>query len=152
MKLISYKKIILCIALLLCIFASSGHLVLAQQGGDSAVRVTGENKTSTFTLKNPLQNVNSVGALVNKFIEIISYLLIIFAVLMIVWTGLQFILARGNPEKMKEEGKRLGYILIGVALVIGARILVTVIINTLQATGTVSPQVINQAHNAADNR
>ena len=40
------------------------------------------------------------------------------------------------------------YIVIGVAIIIGARIIVEVVINTLQATGTVSPGVINNAHNA----
>jgi hypothetical protein len=114
--------------------------------------VTGGNTQSTFTLRNPLKGIDSVGGLLAKFIEILSYLFILLAVLMIIWTGLQMILARGNPEKLKEQGQRLGYILIGVALVIGARVIITVIINTLEATGTVDPRVIQSTNRALDGR
>jgi hypothetical protein len=118
----------------------------------SAGDLGGGSGQSTFTLRNPLKGIDSVGGLLSKFIEILSYLLILFAVLMIIWTGLQMILARGNPEGLKEQGKRLGYILIGVALVIGARVIIMVIINTLEATGTVDPRVIQSTNRAIDGR
>ncbi len=155
MKFITNKKAYLITALLLFTIVGGYSVARAQSGTQPAIQTSAQGQQSsgrTFTLSNPLSGVTSVGALVNKFVEILSYILIIFAVLMIVYTGLQFILARGNPEKMKEEGKRLGYILIGVALVIGARILVMVVINTLQATGTVTPQVINQANQAVQGK
>ena len=161
MKFIHTKKIIIAVLLLSLLSVGVSQVAFANSPtsrtsvGDSGTQPgtrVGDSSGRTFTLSNPLSNVNSIGALVNKFVEILSYILIIFAVLMIVYTGLQFILARGNPEKMKEEGKRLGYILIGVALVIGARILVMVVINTLQATGTVNPQVIKQANQAVQGR
>jgi uncharacterized membrane protein len=123
----------------------------APAGATSGV-TGGGSSGSTFALKNPLKGINSVGGLLNKFIEILSYLLIIFAVLMIVYTGLKLILARGNPDELKEQGKRLGYILIGVALVIGARVIITVIINTLEATGTVDPAVIQSSRNGVQGR
>jgi hypothetical protein len=108
--------------------------------------ISGNQKT--FSLTNPLKGITSVGGLINKFIEIVSYLLILFAVLMIIWTGFQMVLARGKPDKLTEEGKRLGWILVGVALVIGARVIIMVIINTLQATGTVDPRVIQSTNRA----
>ncbi len=67
---------------------------------------------------------------------------------MLIWVGLQFVLAQGKPERMKELKNWLLWIVIGVAIVIGARIIVTVVINTLEATGTVSPRVIENANNA----
>ena len=106
---------------------------------------TGGNGTPvSYGITSPLNpNIKSVGALVNKFVEIFSYIAIIFAVLAIVWTGFQLILARGKPDKLTENGKRLGAILIGVAIVIGARVMINIIISTLEATGTVSPSTIN---------
>ena len=102
---------------------------------------------STFTLSNPL-NVDSIGALVESAVEIFSYLVILLAVLAFIWTGLQYILARGNAQTMKDATKRLGWIVVGVAIVIGARVIIRIVINTLQATGTVKPEVIQKANSA----
>ena len=100
------------------------------------------------TLVNPIK-YNSVGGLIQGFVEIFSYLVILFAVLAIVWVGFQFILARGNSERLKELKTWLLYIVIGVAIVIGARIIVTVVINTLSASGVVNSNVIQSAQDAA---
>jgi hypothetical protein len=155
-----FKKIIVIAWVMTTLIAGAGF-VQAQPGGTvtsggnapatnppGGSVTSGGTQTKTFALTNPLKGIDSVGALLNKFIEIVSYLLILAAVLMIVYTGLKLILARGNPEELKEQGKRLGYILIGVALVIGARVIITVVINTLQATGTVDPRVIQSTDRA----
>lgn len=111
------------------------------------------NNGALMTIQNPLSSkFNSVGSLVSGFAEIFSYLVVIFAVLALVWVGFQFILARGNGERMKELKNWLLYIVIGVAVVIGARIIISVVINTLSATGTVSPGVIQNAQNALQNK
>jgi hypothetical protein len=116
------------------------------QPGGSAVPPQGVPK-----LQNPLK-ANSVGELVQNFVEIVSYLVILFAVLMLVWTGLQYILARGNPTKMSDLSKRLMWIIVGIAIVIGARVIISIVINTLKATGTVDPTVIQSADNALQGR
>ncbi|MDE1975077.1 MAG: TrbC/VirB2 family protein [Patescibacteria group bacterium] len=126
---------------------SGGSSLTNGSGGSSLTTGAGGNKS--FYLQNPLSDkFNTVGGIVNGFMEILSYLAVLFAVLMLVWVGLQFILAQGKPERMNELKKWLYYIVIGVAIVIGARIIVQTVINTLQATGTVSTGVINNANNA----
>ncbi len=80
--------------------------------------------------------------------QIASYIAVLFGVLALVYVGLQFILARGNSERMKELSRWLMYIVIGIAVILGARIIVSVIIGTLQATGTVNPAIIQSAQNA----
>jgi hypothetical protein len=130
--------------------------VLAQ-GPGSASGPTGEPSASgptsggKFTLQNPLK-VKSLGGLIEAFVEVFSYLVILFAVLALVYVGLQYILARGNPERMKELSNWLLWIVVGVAVVIGARILVSVVINTLGASGVVDPKVIQSANNAIDGK
>mgnify|MGYP001608379131 CR=1 FL=1 len=115
----------------------------------TTVSGTTNRGSGTFYLQNPLDpKFNSVGGLVQGFLEIFSYLVVLLAVLMLIWVGLQFVLAQGKPERMKELKNWLLWIVIGVAIVIGARIIVTVVINTLEATGTVSPRVIENANNA----
>lgn len=100
-------------------------------------------------LQNPLK-VRTIGGLIQTAVEIFSYVVIIFAVLAFIWVGLQYILARGNSEKMKELSKWLGYIVIGVAVVIGARVIITIVINTLESTGVVDERVIQSARDARD--
>lgn len=113
--------------------------------------VTSSDSPSTFTLQNPLK-VDSIGGLVQNFVEIFSYIVILFAVLALVYVGLRFILARGDPSKMNELKSWLLWIVVGVAIVIGARIIIQVVINTLSATGAVDQSVINSTNNAINGR
>ncbi len=116
-------------------------------GGTTVPDTSSLNQTNTnvVTLKNPLQNVNSISDLILAFMKIVSYLAVIVGVLMLMWVGLQFVLARGNPEELKKRSNELLWIIIGIAVILGARILISVIINTLQATGTVNPAIIQSA-------
>ena len=127
----------------------SGNMAFAQGsiGGNqsnSGSSVGGSQPSTNIGIDNPLK-FNSVGALIKVSMEYFSYLVILFAVLALIYVGLQFVLAQGKPDKMRELKSWLGWIVVGVAIVIGARILVNVVINTLEATGTVSPGVINSA-------
>ena len=155
MSLQKFKLPILC--LLVACLALGGLQVIHAQSNTGTSQSPGTGSTGTSqspaptkvtTLQNPLSNINSVGSLVSKFVEVFSYLVILFAVLMLVWTGLQYILARGNAEQMKKLTNRLTYIVIGIAIVIGARVIIDVIINTLSATGTINSGTINSINRA----
>ncbi|MDD5165516.1 MAG: pilin [Candidatus Pacebacteria bacterium] len=100
------------------------------------------------TLTNPLKGVNSVSDLIFTFMKIISYIAVIFGVLMLMWVGLQFVLAQGKPEEIKKRSNQLLWVIVGIGIILGARILVSVIINTLDATGSVNSSVIQSAQNA----
>lgn len=152
----NFKKIILSIFILTAIITSMcSSLVFAQDSG-TIPKETSAPKAETsqiFTLKNPLK-VDSVGGLINAFLEIITYILIIFAVLMIIWTGFQFVYnaAMGNSSKLTELRSRLLWLVAGVAILIGARVIIQVVINTISATGSVSPQVIESANRAVQGK
>lgn len=126
----------------------------AQVGGTDLLpgaQIGGTDLTpgDTFGIKNPLDpKFNSVGSLVQGFVEIFSYLAILFAVLLLIWVGFRFILARGDSTKMNELKSWLLWIVVGVAVVIGARVIIQVIINTLSATGTVNQGVIQNVQKA----
>ena len=145
------------LALLIAVFSvSTATLVFA---ADPTKEVNTGAKTatptqtpqSTFTLQNPLK-VNSVGGLIQNFVVIFSYVVILFAVLALIWVGLQFILARGDVAKMKELKEWLLWIVVGVAVVIGARLIIQVVINTLSATGAIDQGIINSTDNALRGR
>lgn len=110
---------------------------------------TGGGTTNVTYLQNPLSSrFSSIGQIISGFLEILSYLAILLAVLAIIWIGLQFVLAAGNSEKIKELKMQLTWVVVGVAIVIGARIIVSLVVNTLSATGVVSPTVIQSANQA----
>lgn len=142
MKFNSQRSNVL-LAILVLLVIMMPVVTYAQSSNDS---------NGTVKLQNPLKNIDSVGSLVQKFVEIFSYIVILFAVLALIWVGLQFILARGDSTKMKELKEWLFWIVVGVAVVIGARIIIEVIINTLSATGTVDQSIINSTNNALNGR
>ncbi len=158
----SIKKISFTIAVLVLVMLQ-GTLVLAQTGvtsttgnsGSGATSVTGPDKSGIFTLQNPLKaDINSIGDLIQAFIDIVTYLLIIFAVLMFIYVGFLYIksAAEGNASKIKDLHTQLMWLVVGVAIVIGARVIVQVVINTISATGTINPSVIESANRAAERR
>lgn len=132
---------------------------LAQVGGTSDTQSGGggtsdspdNNSSGTFTLQNPLSSkIDSVGGLVKSFIEIFSYVAILFAVLVLVYIGFSYILAsaKGNAAEIEKLHTWLWWTIVGVAVVISARVIVEIVINTLNATGTISPGVFNSTSNA----
>ena len=57
-----------------------------------------------------------------------------------------------NPEEIKKRSNELLWIVIGIAVILGARILVSVIINTLEATGTVNSAIIQNDRSAINSQ
>lgn len=115
----------------------------------NAADTNSQPSKGTFTLSNPLK-VDSIGGLVQNFVEIFSYIAILFAVLALIYVGLRFILARGDPTKMNELKEWLLWIVVGVAVVIGARIIIQVVINTLSASGVVDQRTVQSFQKAAN--
>lgn len=115
--------------------------------GNTGRTNTPYKKPGTFTITNPLK-VSSVGALVQTGLEVFTYLVVLLAVLALVYVGFLFVMARGNSDKIKEYREWLWYIIIGVAVVLGANAMLRVVINTLGATGTINEGVIRSAKDA----
>lgn len=124
-------------------------MVPAVFADDGANTGNSGSDSGTVTLTNPLK-VDSIGGLVQNFVEIFSYLVILAAVLFLIWTGLQFILARGNPERMNELKNQLFWTIVGIAVVIGARLIIQVVINTLSASGAIEQGTIRSVQKALD--
>lgn len=143
--------IITAIFLFVFLILNFQSFVVFAQGGTSNPTPSGSmgttNKSSVFSLQNPLK-VDSLGGLIQAFVQIFTYLVVILAVLALVYVGLRYILARGNPDEMTRLSNWLLWIVVGVAIVIGARIIVSIVINTLGASGVVDQGIIQSANNA----
>ncbi len=141
------------------IFAQSNPSTVGSPGNPSNPATVGSpgnppnsstvGNDGVFYLQNPLNSkFNNVGSLVSGFVDIFTYLVVLFAALMIVYIGFRFVLARGNSKEISDLKNQLLWLVVGLAIVIGARIIIAVVINTLNSTGVVDPSVINSANNA----
>ena len=120
---------------------------MLQTTDGKSVSALPSNTGGTFSISNPL-NVNSVADVVSSGAQIFSYIVVLFGVLALIWTGLQYILAQGNSARITELKMQLLWIVIGIAIVIGARIIISIVINTLAATGVVNQRIIQSSTNA----
>ncbi len=58
-------------------------------------------------------------------------IIIVLAVLMIILSGFQFVTAQGNEEKIKKAKDTFKWTVIGVAIIIGARLIITILAEIL---------------------
>jgi hypothetical protein len=112
----------------------SGAPTTGTGSGGSGQRVVGSN--SLTNPLNPLNNgIDSVCDLVIALVRAAIAIGIPIAVLFIVWAGLKFILARGNPGKIGEAQKNLLNVVIGIAIFLASSLIANVIVNTLHQLG-----------------
>jgi hypothetical protein len=103
--------------------SSSGGLNSSAGGGNG------------FHLANPLGNTSTFCDLLKTIFNVLVIFAIPIAVVMVVYAGFRFVLARGNPEGLKKARVNLVATLLGIALFFGAWFLAQVIANTLVQLG-----------------
>ena len=97
---------------------------------------------SLFGLKNPLQ-VDSICKLVNSIFNLLLVFGIPVATFFLVYAGFRLIIARGNPEALKKARMNLMYVLVGIAIFLGAWVLARVIAATIQSLNADVPGINN---------
>jgi len=100
-------------------------------GGESPAEPIGGGggKTSLF---NPLPGVNSIPDFIVKVMDAIQPMILLMAVFFIILSGFQFLKAQGEPDKIKTAQTNIKWTLVGVAIVVGARALIALIIDILK--------------------
>jgi hypothetical protein len=97
---------------------------------------SGATGGKVVTLDNPLgAGNNSVCKLVVGLLKAALVIGIPIAILFIVWAGLQFVLAQGNPGKLDIARRNFLNVIIGIAIFVGSSLIASVIVNTLQQLG-----------------
>ena len=118
------KKDFITAAVSLALFASP--LVVFADG-------TGTGGSTSHQVINPLGGVTSICGLIKALLGAAIAIGIPIAVLFIVYAGLLFVLARGNSEKLADARQNMLYVVIGIAIFLGAWLLASVIANTVNA-------------------
>lgn len=92
---------------------------------------------SAPAIKNPLKN-DDLFAFVNSIIDAALKLGAIVAVIAVILAGFMFVTAHGDEEKIKTAKKILLYAVIGMVILLGARMISEVIINTVKSVDNAS--------------
>ncbi|MBI2100132.1 MAG: hypothetical protein HYT48_02210 [Candidatus Vogelbacteria bacterium] len=90
----------------------------------------------TGKIENPLKGaVESIPQLVNKLLDLVVQVGFPIVVMMIVYCGFLFVMARGNEDKLKNAKRVLFWTVIGAAIVLGASVISHAICGTIQQLG-----------------
>lgn len=111
--------------------------IKCENGTDSCPSGSGTPTSgSGFALKvkivNPLK-VNTIQDAIKLFMNAILRIAIPFIVIFFIWSGLSFVLARGNPTKLETAKKMFWYTVIGTLLILGAWTITNAIIGTVNS-------------------
>lgn len=115
----------------------------AQQGsvnpgfpqGSANPTFQGTAASGPLKFENPLR-FDSFCTLIKGVLSAVIAIGIPVAVLFLVWVGFKFVLAQGNPEKLKEAQRNFFATVIGIALFLGAWTIAQLLIATVQQFGT----------------
>src|SRR3989344_6787606 len=96
-----------------------------------------KNNNTIITLDNPLVNrVNNLPSFIYMILDLAFQIGAIFSVLAIIYVGFLFVSARGDPEKLKTARTAFLYTVIGIAVLLGAVLIATVIQSTISNVST----------------
>ena len=90
---------------------------------------------------NPLK-ATSVTAVLTDVVNIAIPIGAVIAVIMFVYVGFKFIFAQGKPEKITDAWKWFAYVAIGTAILLGAKVIITIMESTLTSAGVVQPGIL----------
>ena len=99
----------------------------------------GNNNTNntTITLDNPLgDKINDLPYFIYTILEVVFQIGAILSVLAIIYVGFLFVSARGDPEKLVTARRAFLYTIIGIAVLLGATLIASVIDSTVTDLST----------------
>ncbi len=104
--------------------------------GDKPVQDTSKNslkKNPKYLITNPLGKTTSLQDVILNVVKVVQILLMMAAVVYIIWAGFLFVTAKGDTAKVVKARNSLLWAMVGVALVLGAQVIVTTIKNSVNS-------------------
>ncbi len=92
--------------------------------------------TSKVVLKNPLGNITNISQLITRLVNIALNLALAIASLAILWSGFLFVKAQGKEKEITDARNRLQWTVIGLAVILGANVIVRIIEATIKSLST----------------
>lgn len=88
--------------------------------------------SKVILLDNPLGSTKSFSQLIANIADLAVKIGIPIAVIFIIYSGLLFVTARGNEEKLKTAKTSITWAIIGTAILVGAKIIAEVVQSTIE--------------------
>ncbi|MCE9644044.1 hypothetical protein K8Q93_02275 [Candidatus Parcubacteria bacterium] len=107
---------------------SAPYLLRAEGAVDNPSPVTG----GSGILRNPI-NANNIQDLLGLIMNVITILVLPFAIFFLVRTGFFFATAGGNEDKISRAKTDFLYVVIGLAIILGAQLIGAILQNTLNS-------------------
>lgn len=108
-----------------CVAKNTGGVKVAPASGASDFNLQ-------VRLNNPLK-VDTIEEALALFMSMVLRIAIPFIIVFFIWSGLSFVLARGNAEKIKTAKRMFWYTVIGSLLILGAWTITNAIIGTVNS-------------------
>ena len=102
-----------------------------------------EKKAPQTKLDNPI-NANNVKELLLSMVDLAIFLGSIIAIFVFIWVGFTFVMAQGKEAEITKAKDWFLYAVIGTAMLISSKIIVSVLQNTLISAGVVDQKIFNQ--------
>ncbi len=116
--------------------SGGGFPPVGSGGGSPAVGSSPANcGAGPCSVPDPLGGTTTLCGLLQKLFQGTVAVLVPVAVLFIIWSGFQFVLAQGNQKQLQKARRNFYYTIIGLAIFLGAWLLATVIAATVNAIG-----------------
>lgn len=98
---------------------------------------SGDENNTIITLDNPLgSKVNNLPSFIYMILGIVFQIGSVFAVLVLMYVGFLFVSARGDPEKLATARRAFLWTVIGIALLLGGRLVASIIGSTVSQVST----------------
>ena len=98
----------------------------------ASATTNGSGLALKVVINNPLK-VSTIQDAIKLFMDAVLKIAIPFIIIFFIWSGLSFVLARGNPEKIKTAKNMFLYTIIGTLLILGAWTITNAIIGTVNS-------------------
>ena len=101
-------------------------------------QATGGNPSTNISIPNPARGAGNdlLSVITTLLREVVLPIAAVLVVLWIIWAGFTYLLAQGNPQKIKEAHQRLLWSLIGAGILLGAVSISAVVQTTIKALMT----------------
>lgn len=86
-------------------------------------------------IENPLGDKKDLKDIIGIILNSIADIVLPIVIVMVIYSGFLYVIARGKPEAIKDAHKALTWTLVGAAVLLGARLIANVLIDTVSSIG-----------------
>ncbi|MFA5764054.1 MAG: hypothetical protein WC915_04540 [archaeon] len=101
----------------------------------SAFLIAMTPSTSSAQIQNPLKGVGNITGLVSSMMVYVTRIGGVIAIFAFIYSGFLFVKAQGNPEGLKTAKTVFKNTVIGVAILLGAQLIASIVVGTIKSVG-----------------